>query len=44
MSPDFIEFDALLRAGGRGTIVIELQLINIFSDAANSVFARDFVR
>ena len=44
LSREFNEFDASLRTGGRGTIVIELQLIDIYSDVANYMFARDFVR
>ena len=41
---DFIEFDSSLRAGSRGTIVIELQPLDIFADYARFMFARDFVR
>ncbi|MEC7538560.1 MAG: hypothetical protein VYB59_14885 [Pseudomonadota bacterium] len=44
LSRKFAEFDTSLRTGGRGTIVIELQLIEIYSDVANYMFARDFVR
>ena len=44
LSRKFAEFDTSLRTGGRGTIVIELQLIDIYSDVANYMFARDFVR
>lgn len=40
---DFLEFDASLRAGSRGTIVIELQPLDIFADYATFMFARDFV-
>ena len=44
LSREFTEFDTSLRTGGRGTIVLELQLIDIYSDVANYMFARDFVR
>ena len=43
LSREFAEFDTSLRTGERGTIVIELQLIDIYSDVANYMFARDFV-
>ena len=44
LSRNFAEFDTSLRTGGRGTIVIELQLIDIYSDVLNYMFAWDFVR
>lgn len=44
LSSEFTEFDASLRMGSRGTLVIELQLIDILSDFANFQFARDFAR
>lgn len=44
LSREFNEFDTSLRTGGRGTIVIELQLIDIYSDVASYLFARDFIR
>jgi EAL domain-containing protein (putative c-di-GMP-specific phosphodiesterase class I) len=44
LSPAFEEFDDSLRASGRGTIVLELQLVDIFADVKNYMFARDFVR
>lgn len=44
LSRKFAKFDTSLRTGGRGTIVIELQLIDIYSDVANYMFARDFIR
>ena len=40
----FTKFDTSLRTGGRGTIVLELQLIDNYSDVENYMFARDFVR
>ena len=44
LSREFAEFDTSMRTGGRGTIVIELQFIDIYSDVANYMFSRDFVR
>ena len=44
LSPDFLKFDSQLRMGGRGTIVIELQMIDIFADVSEYMFARDFLR
>jgi len=41
---EFIDFDSSLRAGSRGTIVIELQPLDIFADYTSFMFARDFVR
>ncbi len=42
--PDFIEFDKSLRTGSRGTIVIELQPVDVFADFNAFMFARDFAR
>ncbi len=44
LSPEFLQFDAALRAGARGTIVIEVQMIDIYSDMGAFVFARDFAK
>ncbi len=44
LSPEFLEFDNNLRMGSRGTLVVELQLIDVLADYPNFVFARDFVR
>lgn len=44
LSPEFLQFDAALRAGARGTVVIELQLIDIYSDMGSYLFARDFAK
>jgi EAL domain-containing protein (putative c-di-GMP-specific phosphodiesterase class I) len=44
VSDRFLAFDAGLSAATRSSIVIELQLIDIFSDLAAYVFARDFVK
>ena len=43
VSPDFLQFDSELRMGGRGTIVIELQLVDIYADVTEYLFARDFL-
>lgn len=44
LSPGFLEFDASLRTGSRGTIVVELQPADVFSDINSFMFARDFLR
>jgi EAL domain-containing protein (putative c-di-GMP-specific phosphodiesterase class I) len=44
VSDRFLAFDAALSSATRGSIVIELQLVDIFSDLAAYVFARDFVK
>ena len=44
LSPEFAAFDQSLRAGARGSIVIELQKIDIFADLGAFLFARDFVK
>jgi hypothetical protein len=43
LSPEFLQFDSDLRMGGRGTIVIELQLVDIYADVSEFFFARDFL-
>lgn len=44
LSPEFINFDNSLKASSRGTVVVELQPIDIFSDMGAYMFARDFMR
>ena len=44
LAPEFLEFDKALKEATRKTIIIELQLIDVFADFASFVFARDFVR
>lgn len=44
LSQEFLQFDESLRARARGTIVIELQKIDIFADLGAYIFARDFLR
>lgn len=43
LSPEFLQFDSELRMGGRGTIVIELQLVDIYADVSDFFFARDYL-
>jgi EAL domain-containing protein (putative c-di-GMP-specific phosphodiesterase class I) len=44
LSKEFMTFDASLKAGARGTIVIELQMLDVYADIAAFTFARDFAR
>jgi hypothetical protein len=44
LSQDFLRFDTNLRSTARGTIVLELQLVDIFADLRAFAFARDFVK
>lgn len=44
LSPEFLDFDNSLRMGSRGTLVIEMQMIDIMADFQAFLFARDFVR
>jgi hypothetical protein len=44
VSPDFLAFDASLRTGVRATIVIEVQMVDVFADLRAFAFARDFVK
>lgn len=44
LSPDFLSFDANLHTSARGSIIIELEKIDIFADLGAYVFARDFAR
>ena len=39
-----LNFDNSLKASSRGTVVVELQPIDIFSDMGAYMFARDFMR
>lgn len=43
LSPEFLKFDNNLRSGARGTVVLELPVVDIFSDMGAYAFARDFV-
>lgn len=42
LSPEFLKFDDSIKAGARGTIVLELQKTDIFADLGAYLFARDF--
>jgi hypothetical protein len=44
LSPPFLNFDSSLKAVARGTVVIELQAIDIFGEMGAYMFARDFMR
>ncbi len=43
-SPEFLELDAALNGNRRNSILIEFQLIDIFSDFRGFLFAREFLR
>ncbi len=43
LSPEFLEFDKIQNASKR-SIIIELQLIDVFADLGGYFFARDFLR
>ena len=42
LSPEFLTFDDNIKASKRGTIVLELQKVDIFADLSAYLFARDF--
>jgi len=44
LSQDFLTFDDGVKSSQRGTIVIELQKVDIFADLNAFLFARDFAR
>ncbi len=44
LSPEFIEFDKALNSVAHRTIVVELQLLDVFGDIGSFIFARDFLR
>jgi EAL domain-containing protein (putative c-di-GMP-specific phosphodiesterase class I) len=44
LSQEFLQFDQGLRASARGSIVVELQKIDVFADLGAYVFARDFLQ
>lgn len=41
LTPEFLNFDARLRPGARGTVVIEIPVVDLFSDMGAYMFARD---
>lgn len=44
LSPEFQAFDTNLKAGARGSIVLEIEKVDVFADIGAYLFARDFVR
>lgn len=44
LSQEFLNFDATIKSQARGTLAIELQMIDVFADLGSFIFARDFVR
>ncbi len=44
LSPEFRRFEQALGAGARGRLIIEFQQIDIFSDMAAYLFAREYLR
>jgi EAL domain-containing protein (putative c-di-GMP-specific phosphodiesterase class I) len=42
LSQEFMNFDSSLRSGARGTIVLEVQVIDVYADIGQFAFARDF--
>ena len=44
LSPEFLKFDENIKASMRGSMVLELQPIDIFGDLSTYIFARDFAR
>jgi hypothetical protein len=43
LSPEFLAFDSALKQGARGSILIELQVSDIYADLSAYLFARDFL-
>ena len=44
LSQEFMAFDASLKSGARGTIVVELHMVDVYADIGTYYFARDFAR
>lgn len=44
LSPEFMQFDESISAARRGSMVLEVQPLDIFSDLGAFLFAREFVR
>jgi hypothetical protein len=44
LTQEFQEFDANLRTGARGTILLELNVLDVFGDIGAYVYARDLVQ
>jgi EAL domain-containing protein (putative c-di-GMP-specific phosphodiesterase class I) len=43
LSPEFLQFDAALNEHTRHTVIIEVQLLDIFADLGSFAFIRDFL-
>ena len=43
-TPEFLNFDARLRPGAHGTVVIEVPVVDLFSDMGAYMFARDLAQ
>ena len=43
LSPEFLSFDAKIRAITKKTFIFELALVDVFADMASYMFARDFL-
>ena len=44
LSAEFLAFDKVVKSSSRGTVVVEMQKIDIFADLGAFFFARDFLR
>ncbi|MBM3572402.1 MAG: hypothetical protein FJX52_08600 [Alphaproteobacteria bacterium] len=44
LTPSFLRFDSNVKAQARGTMAVELQMIDIFSDLTAFFFVREFLR
>ena len=44
LSPEFMQFDDNIIASMRGSVIVELQIVDIFSDLNAFIFARDFAK
>ena len=44
LSPEFLAFDQAYRERGKGTVVVELQLVDIFAELGGFLFIREFLR
>jgi hypothetical protein len=44
LAQDFLDFDDNIAAGRRGSMILEIQKVDIFADLSGFLFARDFVQ
>ena len=44
LAPEFLEFDRAISEEVRGTIIVEIQPVDVFADTGAFMFARDFLR